>query len=186
MHKTHNMSHARITIPIVFGSLERPVDVWQLRDEFLALSPDRWAECADWIREESIFRARRKVGQTDFEEWQKLIRQALILPAKEWGSGLSGFDLGKAVLFNLPIPIEFKWNEDVPVGLIRQADGLRAIVRSVQIDKLQGAEFRLCARPDCKEPPFRVGARQKQFCSSDCAHLVAVRRSRARSAAEAK
>src|SRR5258707_8734876 len=118
MHKAHFMSQTRITIPIVFGSLESPVDLWQLRNEFLALSLDRWAECAEWIRKMSNRTRRPRILQTDFEEWQKLIRQALILPAKEWESGLSDFDWEKVLQFRLPISIEFQWKEEVPVGLI--------------------------------------------------------------------
>jgi hypothetical protein len=54
------------------------------------------------------------------------------------------------------------------------------MVATIKVEKLHGATFKECARPDCKNPPFRVEARQKIFCSSDCAHLVAVRNSRKR------
>jgi hypothetical protein len=214
MHKAHNMSHAKITIQITVKYSAWPghlraaspkdlenseaaefsfiqhislpasglSDPWQLRNEFLSWPPDGWK---GFIAKAGNFGFSR-ISKEKFEQWQKLVREALARPAREW----------KALDFMLQIPgasiqlsrqprIAFSWEGDTPQAIITARTALEAIVATIQIDKLTGAEFRVCARHDCKNPPFRVEARQKIFCSSDCAHLVAVRKSRER-AAEAK
>jgi hypothetical protein len=66
------------------------------------------------------------------------------------------------------------------VGTVTLRSFIDAIVASIQIDKLRGAEFRYCARSDCTEP-FQVESRHERiYCSTDCAHYMAVKNSRAR------
>jgi hypothetical protein len=108
----------------------------------------------------------------------------MIRPAREWVALKSEFQ-NAHVRLSLQPRIAFDWGGEAPRAIIFAQTALEAIIATIQIDKLTGAEFRVCARHDCKKPPFRVEARQKIFCSSDCAHLVAVRKSRER-AAEAK
>jgi hypothetical protein len=60
-----------------------------------------------------------------------------------------------------------------------------AIETSIGFDLLQGSRFSLCKRPDCSRP-FLVNRRGKQFCSYDCAHVVAVRKSRQTKTKKAK
>ena len=52
-----------------------------------------------------------------------------------------------------------------------------AIEALITFDLLQGSKFSLCKRTDCGRP-FVANRRGRQFCSYDCAHLVAVRKSR--------
>jgi hypothetical protein len=81
-----------------------------------------------------------------------------------------------------PLPIKLEWREGKPVGTMILRTVIDAVVASIQIDKLLGAEFRYCARPDCKKP-FQIESRhQRIYCSTDCAHYMAVKNSRARAA----
>ena len=45
---------------------------------------------------------------------------------------------------------------------------------------LSGVEFRWCARPDCNQMFRKETGHDKIYCSPECAHLTAVRASRAR------
>ena len=213
MHKAQNMSHANITIPVNVKYLERLgqlravslrefskhresvefhfhedkslapkglFDPWGLRNEFLSCPPDEWQ---GFIAMTGSFGA-VPVSERIFEQWQKLLREALIRPAREWRAleresgkprvGVLGGGL------TAPLKITFDWAGKTPQAVIFARTALDAIIATIQIDKLTGAEFRVCARHDCRRPPFRVEARQKIYCSGDCAHLVAVRESRRR------
>ncbi len=150
-------------------------DLWELRNEFLR--PDEawegfFAMAGPWYP--------GYITHADFSEWQQLIREALVRPSKEWKTLAGKFDQKKVARLTGPLRIVFKWDGDVPVATVIPLNSLEGIIATVQIDALQGAQFRVCARHDCKNPPFRLEARHKIYCSPECAHLVAVRKSRER------
>jgi len=154
-------------------------DPWQLRDDFLGWRIEDWHGffymAGGWSNSFGI-------TQRDFAEWQQLLKEALVRPAKDWKSLTAQFAPKKVSKLTGPLPILFDWQGDVPLAKVVLTDSLVAILATIQVDALRGAEFRICARHDCKSAPFRVEARHKIFCSSDCAHLVAVRKSRERAA----
>jgi hypothetical protein len=203
MHKAQNMSHGNITVPITVkysarpghlravsradflrnpetakyrfvedGSLPPlgPFDLWQLRQDFLSWPLDAWQ---GFVGKAGKF-SNSTVSKEEFERWQKLLRFALICPTSEWAA--LGIDFHATV--------GFEWGGATPQVFMLASSALEAIVFTIQLDRLRGADFKVCARHDCKNPPFRVEARQKIFCSYECAHLVAVRRSRAGKAAK--
>src|ERR1019366_3476653 len=88
------------------------------------------------------------------------------------------FDPRKIAKLLAPLPMTFEWDEKTPRAHIVTMRSLHAIIATIQLDLLQGAKFRVCARHDCKEPPFRVKNPRKEFCCHECAHLALVRRSR--------
>jgi hypothetical protein len=153
-------------------------DAWQLRKEFL--------ECPieDWLRflEMAGNFGHGPISQNDFSEWQRLLRKALVTPPREWNSLHDDFDRQKAIRLQMPVPIRFEWEGEIPIVRMSTSWVLDMMIATIQLDFLQGAEFKLCARHDCKSAPFQVNARHKIYCDSDCAHLVAVRRSRERAA----
>jgi len=216
MHKAHFMSQTNVTFPVRIVYLEKqgrlelasrkellkspadrewrffedkaaslhgPFDLWELREQFLSWPPDDWQGFVEMAGTFAFFRT----SQSSFETWQKLLREALIRPARDWTALEAEYRVPHAsrVPLSGPLPIRFDWMGEVPIALVMAIYSVDAIVATIKLDKLQGAEFRVCARFDCKSPPFKVEARQKIYCSSDCAHLVAVRNSRSR-AAEAK
>jgi hypothetical protein len=154
-----------------------PFDPWQLRDDFLSWPIDDWEGFIAMAGRFGPFR----ISKRSFGLWQKVLREALIRPAREWKALQSEYGIPDNDLrLTKPLRIAFAWDGDVPRAYIPAIASLEAIIATIQIDKLQGAEFRVCARHDCKNPPFRVEARHKIFCDSSCAHLVAVRKSRER------
>ncbi|WP_348265272.1 hypothetical protein P8935_12165 [Telmatobacter sp. DSM 110680] len=154
-------------------------DSWRLRDDFLGWSIEDW---------QAFFYMAGKwsgvgyITQSDFAEWQQLLREALVHPAKDWKSLARQFALQKVSRLAGPMRILFDWQGDVPIAKVVLTDSLTAIIATIQVDALRGAKFRVCARHDCKSAPFRIEARHKIYCDSDCAHLVAVRNSRERAA----
>ncbi len=158
-----------------------PFDPWLLREDFLTWPSDRWK---DFIAKTGLFNGGLLTSLT-FADWQRILRDALILPPEKWGTLFSENALEyKNRLVHLK-EVQIRWDGKAPRLLIRTEDALDVIIATVQIDKLRGAEFRVCARHDCKSAPFRVEARQKIYCCNDCAHLVAVRNSRKRAAERA-
>jgi hypothetical protein len=156
------------------------VDPWELRRDFLSWPLDDWKDFIAAAGGFDRFSCHR-VSKEDFEQLQKLLREALIRPAQGWKSLGPEFQIqNPSFLLSEQPNIFFVWNGKIPQAFIRPQHALQAMIATIQIDKLRGAEFRVCARHDCKNPPFRVEARNKIYCSIDCAHLVAVRNSRKR------
>jgi hypothetical protein len=210
MHKAHFMSQVRVMLPIVLEHHEVPVtthavsfrdylkdpdsaehrfvpvsrqphgpfDPWQLREEFLSLEPEHWEGFVEMAGQFGTFR----ISKNDFVEWQQLLRQALLRHPRGWRKFESRFDRRKVGKLFEPLPISFAWDAVVPTARIRTTKTLVAIIATIQLDVLRGAEFKVCARADCPSPPFKVETRHKIYCSPECAHLVAVRNSRARAA----
>jgi hypothetical protein len=159
-----------------------PFDPWELRAKFLGWPLREW---------QSFFVMAGAFGtpyicRDDFAEWQRLMKQAMIVPAHEWKRLAEEFDPLKVERLLGTLPIQFDWDAEPPTATLMGVSPLDSMIASIQMDKLQGAEFRVCARPDCKSPPFLVGTRQKIYCEAACAHLAAVRADRKRKADRAK
>jgi hypothetical protein len=205
MHKAQNMSQRRITLPVTLEFRAYPanlvavsrnaylrdpdsaprryirkeyreLDPWDLRDMFLAWLPEDWKNFLSFAGSFST----SGLDQGEFMEWQGLLREALKLPPRKWPQLQKRFDPRKVEKFLAPLRIEFVWDEESPRAHIATMRSLDAIIATIQLDKLRGTQFRTCARHDCAAPPFPGDDPRKQFCSAECAHLVAVRRSRAR------
>ncbi len=153
-----------------------PFDPWQLRGDFLSWPPEHWEGFVHMAGDFGTFR----ISNNDFVEWQLLLRSALPLHPMEWKKLESRFGQKKVGKLFEPLPISFAWDAKVPTARIRTKKVLTAIIATIQLDVLRGAKFKVCARTDCPNPPFRVEVRHKIYCSHECAHLVAVRNSRER------
>jgi hypothetical protein len=157
----------------VRGPVYGIADAWKLRTDFLECPADEWKgflEKTGYVVD--------RISQNDFAEWRSLMRTALVTPPKEWHLLVKKYDPGKVSVLLSQIAIRFDWSGDAPIAELRSNRALEQIIVSIQLDALEGAKFRLCARHDCNAAPFRIGNRLKQFCSYECAHLAAVRRSR--------
>jgi hypothetical protein len=153
-----------------------PFDPWRLREDFLSWPIDNWKGFVAMTGKFGPFR----ITKEGFEKWQHLIREAMIRPARQWKDLEREFDVGWPKLgpkLITPLRTVFAW-EETPKAYVVTTSSLEAIIATIQIDKLMGATFRVCARHDCKAAPFKKGNHSKQFCSYECAHLAAVRRSR--------
>jgi hypothetical protein len=155
-----------------------PHDPWKLRDEFLSCPPEEWKNFVEYTGHFGTFR----LSKNDFAEWQQLIREALLLHPRDWKTLESRFPQNKVLRLYRALILGFAWNEKVPTAQVRTNQTLDAIIATIQLDILSGVQFKVCARADCLNPPFKIETRHKIYCSSECAHLVAVRTSRARAA----
>lgn len=153
-----------------------PFDPWELREKFLSCPPEYWEGFVEMAGTLGLIR----ISKNDFAEWQRLIREALLRHPREWRKLESQFDRRKVSKLFEPLPIKFAWDAMVPTARISTVKTLTAIIATIQLDVLRGAQFKVCARTDCANPPFKVESRHKIYCSPECAHLVAVRNSRAR------
>lgn len=155
-----------------------PFDAWDLRREFLEWPTNVWQS---FFVMAGAFGTER-ITEKAFVEWQQLLKKALLLPAHSWRTLAVEFDKKKVERLRGGLSIQFDWDKDFPSAEFDAKSPLDAMIASIQLDKLRGAEFRICARRDCAALPFETGTRQKIYCSSDCAHLVAVRNKRQRDA----
>ena len=123
---------------------------------------------------------RQLLGEGAFATWQEVVRELMVQPPSQWPSIAAKLDVvTKRRLFE-PLPVIFQW-EPIPIARVRTAHPLRAIIATIQLEKMNGSQFRYCKRNDCTAPPFKLESRHERvYCSSDCAHLVAVRNSRAK------
>lgn len=156
-------------------------DAWLLRSEFLSWPLDKWESFIAAAGGVDRF-SRSRISKDGFQRWQKLLQGALIRPAREWKALGLELQIPNASFQLSALPaIVFEWSGETPRAFILAETALQAMIATIQIDKLRGAEFRVCGRHDCKSVPFRADeARHKIYCSPDCAHLVAVRNSRKR------
>lgn len=69
---------------------------------------------------------------------------------------------------------------EIAVGTI-----LEAVLAAVFIDNLRGADYRLCALPDCPNDFEITSKHEREYCSQECAHKASVRRRRAKLNAQA-
>jgi hypothetical protein len=158
-----------------------PFDPWSLRSEFLGWKLREWRF---FFGMAGAF-GTALITRDDFEEWQRLMRKALLVPNRKWKSLSGEFDPEKVSRLGESL-IRFDFDAEPATATLVGLSPLDSMIASIQLDKLQQAKFRVCARTDCTGPPFKVPTRQKIYCSSKCAHLAAVRADRARKADSAK
>jgi hypothetical protein len=120
---------------------------------------------------------------SEIRRCQGMIRKIAISPLADWAGIAEAYPthwckhFGRAPTMHLHKDVS---SGGVAIGVARCLTGLTAIVTLIQVDHLAGLEWRACARPDCPRV-YRVESRHsRKFCSTECAHLVAVRASRAR------
>jgi hypothetical protein len=80
-----------------------------------------------------------------------------------------------------PLKVEVRWNDRPPCLELRTYDVVTAISGVLQLKELRGQRFRLCARQDCGQIYEITSNHDRSYCTPECAHLIAVRRSRNRS-----
>jgi hypothetical protein len=142
-----------------------PASGKELRDDFLGLKPDvdnvvafleRWG---NWNGEPFI-------EISEIVRLQRSIMDALTESPQSWF----------ATPYSLPSDLRRR-NEFPYLGILTDRSEL-ALRVTVTYDLVKGSKFRICARPDCGKPFEVPDKREKKYCTRDCSHLEAVRRSR--------
>ena len=114
-----------------------------------------------------------KITFSEFQELQKLIRTVANTPLSEWPPNELPIGLN-------PERLALRW-ETTPFTFVHETNmGIEACCAQVFFEKLSGIEFRWCSRADCDEMFRKETGHDKIYCSPECAHLMAVRNSRAR------
>jgi hypothetical protein len=127
---------------------------------------------------------------SDFRALQNVLRIAMRTPLSEWPPkdlSIERSDMRvmvvneSGVLLGVnPWRLSLLWDMTPPVFVHETYAGIEACCAQVFFEKLSGVEFRWCARADCGAMFRKETGHDKIYCTPDCAHLAAVRASRAR------
>lgn len=134
-------------------------DAWQMRDEFLRTQPSNegflafFQEWGQWSNEEFV-------QLDELASLQSAVREAMSATDSDY--------LSPPVLSSKPSYPYFAMDTD-------EADV--ALRMTMTIDLLNDVKFKTCARRDCGRL-YAQSRRDRTFCSRECAHIEAVRRSR--------
>jgi len=111
---------------------------------------------------------------SEFKEFQQAIKRADELPIEKW-------DILPFKRFNVEqLDVRLSFEQGNLTGECRAESGVVACVAQLFLEKLSGAQHGWCARPDC-DRRFRIESKHdRKYCSSDCAHVMAVRAARER------
>lgn len=148
-----------------------------LRDRFLQCPPEKWMS---FVFMSGDFDG-EQMSQRKFVHWQRILEMALANPARTWRQHLAEMGVPRVHverLFQL-LPVRCDFNAPTPTGMVFAETVLDAMIASVQLAKITKGDFRRCANPTCKKPPFPIGERDREFCGRKCCHAVGQRRRRA-------
>jgi hypothetical protein len=153
------------------------------------------------------------LGLDDVLEWGTIFRVLVKRRPTSWGYALTGTDetgfettveppgfrivfgglldrisLPKAlaVVRHTTFPIEFRWGSGKHEAIITARDTLSAFLATVCVNHLRGDRYDFCARKDCGKVFKWESAHKRKYCCPECAHLVAVRKSRKKALRKAK
>jgi hypothetical protein len=112
---------------------------------------------------------------------QEMIKELVSAPLEKWEAIGRKYPVMFAPFRMAP---QMFLHRDVESGaalaIVRCNTGLSAIAATIQVDKLAGLENRFCERTDCARLYKVESLHPRKFCSHECAHIQAVRNSRAR------
>jgi hypothetical protein len=122
----------------------------------------------------------------EFLNWQSLVRAAMTTKMTAWPQLKREFPPDKITRLCQPMPLGIEWRQGRPTGVITCTGILRALIATLQIDALIGAEYRFCSYAKCGKE-FRVTRTDQRYCSgTNCKYNQVVRdgRERQRKAAQ--
>jgi len=190
MEVTWTLLHREGADAKVRGEMSRPpedrefLDGWTIRERFLAL---RRSESAllKFLRWAGRFPPIFLSGDFEvsvFWKWQDIFQETLVKRNGQWRRK---FDEFPYLFPDYPFveerlsDVQFLLEGKKTRALIQAACGLYAIGTTIELDLASGAEFKWCARPDCRKRLFKQQSRhQTKYCSYECAHLQSVRNAR--------
>lgn len=158
---------------MILKSHPMPSDAWEMRDQFFRVKRGDTGAWLNFLNKWGAW-ANPPLGPvTPGILWDKQeeFRRALTGPAVSWLTA----DARNGMTLRFAQP-----RAEYPHHLLRLRTIEEAIRMTITIDLMRKIKFRLCARPDCREPfsLTRKYPRPKKYCCQACAHLSAVRRQR--------
>lgn len=120
-----------------------------------------------------------KLSFRQFCKLQEFTRHALLHPPEEWRFELlNSFSDKVREKFECWPDVAIAVHNGAPICFQNCESLVEVLATTLNLDKVLGTTYRFCAREDCGEL-FELGSQSSRiFCTSDCAHLIAVRRSR--------
>lgn len=115
----------------------------------------------------------------EWGDWVSLIKAATRTPIEKWGRLKRRFPARKVELLQKPMPLVVEWQDGRPTGIVSCSGILQAVVATLQIDALIGAEHRFCACEGCRNL-FKVKRNDHRYCSDECKHRQVVRNGRSK------
>ncbi len=115
----------------------------------------------------------------EFLNWQSLVRAAMTTKMTAWPQLKKEFPPDKITRLCQPMPLGIEWRQGRPTGVIPCSGVLTALIATLQMDALIGAEYRFCACRGCPKS-FKVKRRDQRYCDEDCKHRQVVRDGRDR------
>lgn len=159
------------------------LDAWEVRKEFSELRHDHDA-LRNFLRKTGAFcwlNQYRPITESELWQFQEAIRQQLLNPTASENRTNLATEFQTAIINRTQVHVM-----NINVGfeggtLVGEAEALNtfdAILSTIFIDRLKKLRFKVCKRPDCAAIYELTSRHKRKFCSYDCAHLMAVRRSR--------
>lgn len=145
---------------------------WGIGRDDLLVPKDKLPKDCDW------YMARTLLGD-ECKEWRSIIRAAMTTKMSEWPKLAAKFPIRKVNLLCEPMALSVVWQDRRPTGVITCTGILRALIATLQIDALIGAEYRFCACVGCPNS-FKVKRKDQRYCNEDCKHRQVVRDGRER------
>ncbi len=121
----------------------------------------------------------------EYMEWRSLVRAAMTCKMTDWPKLNREFPQSKVTRLCQPLALAIEWRNGRPHGIITCTGILQALIATLHIDAVIGAEYRFCACVGCTNS-FKVKRKDQRYCDDDCKHRQTVRdgRERQRKAAE--
>jgi len=145
---------------------------WGVGLDDLLVPKDKFPKDCDWWTARDLLRG-------EYMEWRSLIRDAMSLKMNEWPKLKAKFPARKVDILCEPMALSVEWQSGRPIGVIGCRGILRALIATLQIDALIGAEYRFCACVGCPKA-FKVKRKDQRYCDEDCKHRQVVRDGRER------
>jgi hypothetical protein len=176
--------------PTLHGEMFEPprdrefLDGWTMRERFLGLRRSEQAllKFLRWAGRFPPITLLADFEMSAFWEWQDIFRKALVQRNSQWRKQFDKFPniIPDYLLVEERLSdVQFLLKGKKTRAVIQAACGLYAIGTTIELDLLSGAQFKWCARPDCRKKLFQPQSRhQTKYCSYECAHLQSVRNAR--------
>lgn len=164
----------------------RPIDCDAIRDAFLEIENTRAALL--FFRLNGIFGEEHRnlfnylsgLSFHDLHQWQEVFRDCWLSKPRDWHAIAERNQDLRGISDILRVP-EFSLGLRRLVTLRLRCDSVReAILASILLEKLRDLKSSMCHRPDCGKVFSHTSNHNRKYCRSECAHLEAVRRHRAR------
>ncbi len=166
----------------------RRVDPHEIRERFFEIAnPEQglpfFAQYGIFGQEHRIsFRFLMGLSFADLLQWQEVLKKCQLTEPGEWEALSKQYARLRHVAEILRAP-ELSIGLESPIRIRLFCECVRdAIMASIYLDKLAKVKSSMCGRSDCGVVFNHESRHGRKFCSADCAHLEAVRKSRSRKA----